>query len=103
MAKGKRYRKRTPKGNIYYQFSKGMRELMSEEPIVGMVDDATYKLYNMLSMTGYGKYEVRCMVAGYPVTTEPISWHGYVLTDWHGVNANKKYDIVQKMLNTIGG
>lgn len=82
MAKTK-YSKRTPKGNTYYQFKRGMRELMSSDPtICGLIDSATAEVLDSAHLgTDNGAYYTEAFVTSGPGEgrAEDISYHGFVL------------------------
>lgn len=82
MAK-QRYSKRTPKGNIYYQFKRGMRELMSSDPtICGLIDSAVAEVEDSAYLgTVNGEYYTEAFVTSDLGVgrAEDISYHGFVL------------------------
>lgn len=95
-----RHHKRTSKKNVYYQFKQGMRELMSSEPIKGMVDSVTSQVYANVSALGLGAYEQTGFVTSEPPSrSDDVSWHGFVVeADRTATVADVRYGVLQLAL-----
>lgn len=74
----RRYGKKTPKGNTYYQFRAGMRELMSVDPVRGMVHEAAAEVLSNIQQLSTGAYTMGGYVTSAPPRSEDISWHEFI-------------------------